>query len=89
MGKHIKRTYNAKVKIVKEYLEGASSSYLANKYNISSRGLISAWKRKYLSGTLQNDGRGRKGTNVSSELEYEILKKSFALLKEIRSKQNK
>ena len=56
MGKHTKRTYEEKVTIVKEYLEGATGRCLALKYNISDRSIISTWKKKYLNGTLQNDG---------------------------------
>lgn len=86
MGKHRVKTYEEKVRIVKEYIEGSSSSYLAKKHNIANRSIISTWKKKYLNGTLQNDGRGRSGIKVDKELEYEILKKAYALLKEIRSK---
>ena len=89
MGKHLKRTYKEKEKIVKEYLEGATGRELAIKYSIADRSIISTWKKKYLNGVLQNDGRGCKGKNVNSKLEYEILKKSFALLMEMRSNQNK
>ena len=89
MGKHVKRTYEEKEKIVKEYIGGKSGSYLARKYNIADKSIISTWKKKYLNGTLQNDNRGAPKINNSKELEYEILKKSFALLKEIRSEQNK
>lgn len=89
MGKHIKRTYEEKEQIVKEYLRGKSGSYLAMKYNIADRSIVSAWKKKYLNGTLQNDGRGKPKITNNKDLEYEILKKSFALLKEIRSGQSK
>lgn len=89
MGKHTKRTYEEKVQIVKEHLEGTTGKQLAIKYNILNRSIISTWKKKYFNGTLQNDGRGLKGENKEKELEYEILKKSFALLMEMRSKQNK
>ena len=89
MGKHVKRTYEEKKKIVEEHLNGTSITVLMKKYNIKSNGTVTSWKKKYLNGTLQNDNRGAPKINNSKELEYEILKKSFALLKEIRSEQNK
>ena len=77
-----------KKRIVEEKLNGKSYSYVAKKYNVRN-GTIANWKKKYLEGTLQNDGRGRNGLKVDKDLEYEILKKSYALLMEIRSQQNK
>ena len=89
MGKHIKRSYEEKEKIVKEFLNGESINELRSKYNITSTGIISNWKKRYLNGTLQNDNRGNPKININKDIEYEILKKSYALLMEIRSKQNK
>ncbi len=55
MGKHKKWTLEQKIKIVKEYKEGASIIYLCNKYNISGTGTISRWNKEYDQGTLNVD----------------------------------
>lgn len=87
MGKQRQKTYEEKVKIVKEFKEGASILYLNKKYNIPSTGTISVWNKKYDSGKLSTDNRGKKnGTKIE---DIEILKKSYALLMEIRFKQHK
>jgi len=86
MGKQTKRSYEEKEMVVKEALNGVSYSVLCKKYNISHQGTIANWKRKYLEGALQDKQRGRKAIDID---DYEILKKSYALLMEIRSKQNK
>lgn len=85
MGKHIKRSYEEKKKIVEEILSGKPYSYVSNKYDVLP-GTIATWKKKYLEGTLNSDGRGRKAQEFD---DIEILKKSYALLMEIRSKQHK
>ena len=85
MGKQ--KTYEEKVKIVKEFKSGASISYLNKKYDIPSTGTISVWNKKYDDGKLSTDNRGKKNTNEIEDIE--ILKKSYALLMEIRSKQHK
>ena len=41
MGKHKKWTLEDKVKIVKEFKNGATISYLNNKYEISGNGTVS------------------------------------------------
>lgn len=85
MKKHKKRTYEEKEKIVKEQINGVTYSVLSKKYNVLP-GTITNWKKKYLEGTLKEDNRGKPKHEVS---DIEILKKSYALLMEIRSKQNK
>jgi transposase-like protein len=88
MGKHKKRTLEDKVKIVKEFKQGATIPYLMRKYGVSNPGTVSIWNQKYDKGILEKDNRGRK--KYYQELEdIDILKKSYALLMEIRSKQHK
>lgn len=87
MKKNNKWTIEEKRKIVKELLEGAPYRDLANKYKIKSRGMIANWKRKYLNGDLIEHKQGRP--KYDKDVEYEILKKSFALLKEIRNERRK
>ena len=86
MGKQRKWTLEEKEKIVKEFRNGATISYLMKKYDISSWGTISTWNKKYETGTLGNDNRGRKKQEIE---DIDILKKSYALLMEIRSQQHK
>lgn len=83
MGKHVKRTLEEKIKIVKEYKEGASLTYLCEKYNISGTGTISIWNKKYDEGTLAIDNRGKRKDLEEIE-DIDILKKSYAALMEIR-----
>ena len=85
MGKQKKRSYEEKEEIVKEKLSGVPYSILSEKYGVL-KGTIANWKKKYLEGTLKEDKRGKSKQEVS---DIEILKKSYALLMEIRSKQNK
>jgi transposase-like protein len=81
MQKNRKWTPEEKERIVKELLSGCSYTELQEKYNIKSRGMIANWKRMYLNDIPLN---GRQGRNkFDKDLEYEILKKSFALLKKI------
>lgn len=86
MGKHKKWTLEQKIEIVKEFKKGASIPYLCNKYGISGTGTVSRWNKEYDQGTLNVDNRGRKIQEVE---DIEILKKSYALLMEIRNKQHK
>ncbi len=71
-----------KEKIVLEVMKGATYSEVCSKYGISSTGMVANWKRDYLNGKPLNGRQGRK--SYDKDMEYEILKKSFALLKEIR-----
>ncbi len=50
------------------------------------RGTVYQWVERYKAGTLNIDFRETNKTTNQKEIEYEFLKKSFALLKEIRSK---
>lgn len=88
MGKQIKRTLEEKVKIVKEFKKGATISYLNNKYGISGTGTISRWSQEYDEGKLGIDNRGKRKSQQEIE-DIDILKKSYALLMEIRSQQRK
>lgn len=88
MGKHKKWTLEEKIKIVKEFKNGASITYLMRKYDIPSVGTVSVWNKKYDEGKLGVDNRGRKKYNQELE-DIDILKKSYALLMKIRSQQHK
>ena len=88
MGKHKKWTLEQKTKIVKEFKKGASISYLNNKYGISGIGTVSRWNQEYDKGILAKDNRGKKKSQREIE-DIDILKKSYALLMEIRSQQRK
>lgn len=52
------------------------------------RGTVYQWVERYKAGTLHIDFRETKKTTNQNEIEYEFLKKSFALLKKIRSEQH-
>lgn len=88
MGKHKKWALEQKVKIVKEFKEGATISYLNNKYGISGWGTISRWNQEYDEGRLGGDNRGKRKLQQVIE-DIAILKKSYALLMEIRFQQHK
>lgn len=88
MGKQRKWTLEEKVKIVKEFKKGATISYLMKKYDIPSWGTVSVWNRKYDDGKLEIDNRGKRKSQQKIE-DIDILKKSYALLMEIRSQQRK
>ena len=88
MGKHKKWTLEDKVKIVKEFKKGATISYLNNKYGISGCGTVSKWNKEYDEGRLDIDNRGKRKYQTEIE-DIDILKKSYALLMEIRSQQHK
>ena len=88
MGKQRKWTIEEKTKIVLEFKAGATISYLMKKYDIPSWGTVSVWNKKYNEGKLGEDNRGKR--KYQQELEdIDILKKSYALLMEIRSQQHK
>ena len=88
MGKQRKWTLEEKVKIVKEFKKGATISYLNNKYKISGMGTVSRWNQEYDEGRLGIDNRGKRKSQQIIE-DIDILKKSYALLMEIRSQQRK
>ena len=88
MGKHKKWTLDEKLKIVKEFKNGATISYLNNKYGISGDGTVSRWNKEYDEGILGKDNRGKRKSRQEIE-DIDILKKSYALLMEIRSQQHK
>lgn len=88
MGKQRKWTLEEKVKIVKEFKSGATISYLNNKYEISGTGTVSRWSQEYDEGRLSVDNRGKRKSQQVIE-DIDILKKSYALLMEIRSQQRK
>lgn len=88
MGRHNNKTLEEKVKIVKEFKKGATINYLMNKYDISSPGTISRWNKEYDDGKLGVDNRGKRKSQQEIE-DIDILKKSYALLMEIRSQQHK
>ena len=88
MGKHKKWTLEDKAKIVKEFKQGATISYLNNKYGINGCGTISRWNKEYDDGKLGIDNRGKRKSQREIE-DIDILKKSYALLMEIRSQQHK
>ena len=58
------------------------------KYDIPSWGTVSVWNRKYDEGSLGVDNRGKRKSQQEIE-DIDILKKSYALLMEIRSQQRK
>lgn len=88
MGKHKKWTLEQKIQIVKEFKKGATISYLNNKYGISGYGTVSRWNREYDENSLGIDNRGKRKSQRKIE-DIDILKKSYALLMEIRSQQHK
>ena len=88
MGKQKKWTLEDKVKIVKEFKKGATISYLNNKYGITGTCIISRWNWEYDEGRLGVDNRGKRKTQREIK-DIDILKKSYALLMEIRSQQHK
>ena len=85
MGKQKKRTYEEKLKIVQEVLNGKSYQIVSEKYDVLP-GTIANWKRQLLEGTLHLDRRGRKAGEVE---DIEIIKKSYTVLMKIRRTQHK
>ena len=57
MGKQRKWTLEEKEKIVKEFRNGATISYLMKKYNISGFGTVSRWNQEFEKGTLGQNNR--------------------------------
>ena len=88
MWKHKERTLEEKVQIVKEIKKGATISYVNNKYGINGSWTISRWNQEYDEGRLGVDNRGKRKSQQEIE-DIDILKKSYALLMEIRSQQHK
>ena len=88
MGKHKKWTLDNKVQIVKEFKKGATINYLMKKYEISNTGTVSRWNKEYDEGKIGIDNRGKRKNQQEIE-DIDILKKSYALLMEIRSQQHK
>ena len=86
MGKQRKWTLEEKEKIVKEFRNGATISYLMKKYNISGFGTVSRWNQEFEKGTLGQNNRGRTKQEIE---DIDILKKSYALLIKIRNEQHK
>ena len=80
MGKHKKWTLEEKVKIIKDFKN--------NKYGISGTGTISRWNQENDEGRLGIDNRGKRKNQREID-DIDILKKSYALLMEIRSQQKK
>ena len=88
MGKQKKWTMGQKIQIVTEFKQGATIKYLCKKYDISGLGTIRRWNKEYDEGRLGIDNRGRKKYHQELE-DIDILKKSYALLMEIRSQRHK
>ncbi len=88
MGKQKKWTLQQKIKIVKEFKQVSTISYLNNKYEISGCGTVSRWNKEYDEGRLGIDNRGIRKSKQEIE-DIDILKKSYALLMEIRSQQHR
>ena len=86
MGKQRKWTLEEKEKIVTEFRNGATISYLMKKHNISGWGTVSRWNQEFEKGILGQDNRGRKKQEIE---DIDILKKSYALLIKIRNEQHK
>ncbi len=86
MKKNKKWSNEEKLQIVKEHLNGASIHMLMKKYNIKSSGTVTCWKKKYFNNELFLDRRGTSKNLLNKDLEYQVLKKSYALLKKIRTK---
>ena len=73
MGKHKKWALEQKSKIVKEFKNGATISYLNNKYEISGMGTVCRWNQEYDKGILAKDDWGKKKYNQELE-DIDILK---------------
>jgi len=82
-----KVTNEFKLKIVEERIINKKKyTEIEKEYGVR-RGTSYTWVKNYKAGRLFQDGRG--GGNKDSYDDYEFLKKSLALLKEIRSKSHK
>lgn len=73
--------------IVDERLIGKKGYVQIEREHGVLRGTVYQWVQRYKEGTLYINFRDKNKTLDKKEKEYEFLKKSFALLKEIRSKQ--
>lgn len=73
-----------KLKIVEERIINKKTFIEIEREHGVLRGTAFSWVKRYKAGTLFQDGRG--GGEKESYDDYEFLKKSLALLKEIRSK---
>ena len=87
-----KYTQEEKKKILSEYLNGVSSTYLSKKYNIP-KGTIKTWSMKVYhpenySGQGQKRGRPKESNLTKEDWKerYEILKKYQAFLKAQRER---
>ena len=80
MGKYTKEF---KLIIANEILEGKGYTQIEREYGIL-RGTAYTWVSRLKLGKELNDNRGKH--NQKEYDEYEFLKKSFALLKKIRTK---
>ncbi len=83
MRKNIIWTYEEKLIIINERLNGVKLSDLCEKYKIKSKGMIVNWVRCYKNGTLSVHLQGRPKDSID---ELDILKKCFAQLMKIRTK---
>ena len=75
-----KYTKEFKDMVLKEYHEGYSDQYLANKYGITSRKTISTWEYNSKHPKFNKCGRPKK-EDIDYKERYEILKKYQAFLK--------
>ncbi|MDE8256163.1 helix-turn-helix domain-containing protein [Erysipelothrix rhusiopathiae] len=76
MGKQTIRSYEDKLMIVQEILNGKSYRSVSEKYNVRT-GTIANWKRKLMERTLHLDRCRKKPGEVE---DIEIIKKSYTLL---------
>ncbi|RNM28436.1 hypothetical protein EF876_07565 [Erysipelothrix rhusiopathiae] len=76
MGKQTIRSYEDKLMIVQEILNGKSYRSVSEKYNVRT-GTIANWKRKLMERTLHLDRCRKKLGEVE---DIEIIKKSYTLL---------
>ena len=83
MGKH---TTEFKRFIVEERLTHKKPYTQIEREHGVLRGTVYQWVERHKAGTLAINFRERNKSQDKKEIEYEFLKKSFALLKEIRSK---
>ena len=84
--KYKKYSYELKVKVVKESLDGASTRDLVKKYNIKNDTQIETWLRKYREEGfegLKKKKQGRK-PKTSEQSEIEQLRMENEILKKIR-----
>ena len=83
-----KHTTEFKQFIVNErILQGKSYTQIEREHGVL-RGTTYQWVQKHKKGRLHIDKRTERDQQKAKDQEYEFLKKSFALLKEIRSKRH-